>query len=84
MIAGKTGTSEFGDVDDIGARDTHGWFTCYAPLEEPEIAVAVVIEAGGEGATYAQPVADEMLRAYFELKGQRPRGRVLNEEPLEV
>ncbi|MDQ3443116.1 MAG: penicillin-binding transpeptidase domain-containing protein, partial [Chloroflexota bacterium] len=59
FIAGKTGTAEFGEVDKIGARDTHGWFTCFAPLKAPEIAVSVVIEAGGEGSTYAVPVADE-------------------------
>lgn len=79
-IAGKTGTAEFGLPDDIGARDTHAWFTCFAPLEAPEIAVAVVIEAGGEGSTYAVPVADAVLRAYFELTGKRPRGTVLAQE----
>lgn len=82
LIAGKTGTAEFGEIDDIGARDTHGWFTCFAPLDAPEIAVSVVIEAGGEGSTYAVPVADEILRAYFELTGKRPRGAVLRETPL--
>jgi penicillin-binding protein 2 len=81
-IAGKTGTAEFGEIDDIGARDTHAWFTCFAPLEAPEIAISVVIEAGGEGSTYAVPVADEVLRAYFELTGRRQRGKVLSSDPL--
>jgi penicillin-binding protein 2 len=80
LIAGKTGTAEFGFEDDNGARDTHAWFTCFAPLENPEIAVSVVIEAGGEGSTFAVPVADKVLRAYFELTGKRPRGGVLNQE----
>jgi penicillin-binding protein 2 len=84
LIAGKTGTSEFGEPDDLGARDTHAWFTCFAPLDNPEIAVSVVIEAGGEGATYAVPVADEMLRAYFELGGKRKRGKVLSKDPLPI
>ncbi len=83
-IAGKTGTAEFGLDDEIGAKDSHAWFTCFAPLEEPEIAVAVLIEAGGEGSTYAVPVADATLRAYFELTGRRPRGTVLSEEPMPV
>jgi penicillin-binding protein 2 len=82
IIAGKTGTAEFGNVDDLGARDTHAWFTCFAPLDTPEIAVSVVIEAGGEGSTYAVPVADEILRAYFELTGKRPRGKVLGQTPM--
>jgi cell division protein FtsI/penicillin-binding protein 2 len=83
-IAGKTGTAEFGAPDEIGARDTHAWFTCFAPLEAPEIAVSVVIEAGGEGSTYAVPVADAVLRAYFELTGKRPRGTVLAQEEKPV
>jgi penicillin-binding protein 2 len=81
-IAGKTGTAEFGEPDNIGARDTHAWFTCFAPLEAPEIALSVVIEAGGEGSTFAVPVADEVLRAYFELTGRRQRGKVLSTDPL--
>lgn len=83
-IAGKTGTAEFGQEDEIGARDSHAWFTCFAPMEDPEIAIAVVIEAGGEGSTYAVPVADATLRAWFELTGKRPRGTVLSKEPKPV
>jgi penicillin-binding protein 2 len=91
-IGGKTGTAEYGAGDmgyddpemNTDAKDTHAWFTCYAPWEEPEIAVAVVIEAGGEGSTVAVPVADEVLRAYFELTGRRERGRVLAKEKLPV
>ncbi|MCA9832955.1 MAG: hypothetical protein KC435_03360 [Thermomicrobiales bacterium] len=83
-VAGKTGTAEFGLTDDIGAADTHAWFTCYAPMEDPEIAVAVIIEAGGEGSTFAVPVADTVLRGYFELTGRRERGVVLSKDPLPV
>jgi penicillin-binding protein 2 len=81
QIAGKTGTAEFGEVDDIGARDAHAWFTCFAPLEAPEIAVSVVIEAGGEGSSFAVPVVDEILRAWMEINGKRPRGLVLERTP---
>jgi len=84
FIAGKTGTAEFGEEDDLGARDTHALFTCFAPFEAPEIAVSVVIEAGGEGSAFAVPVADEVLRAYFELNGRRARGTVLSPEPLPI
>lgn len=84
IIAGKTGTAEFGFVDEDGARDTHAWFTCFAPLDNPEIAVAVVIDEGGEGSTYAVPVADATLRAWFELTGRRPRGTVLNKDPMPI
>lgn len=85
LVAGKTGTAEFGQEDkDGGARDTHAWFTAYAPADAPEIAVAVVIEAGGEGATFAVPVADATIRAYLELTGKRPRGTVLAKDKLPV
>lgn len=83
-IAGKTGTAEFGVPDDLGAADTHAWFTCYAPMEDPEIAVAVIIEAGGEGSTFAVPVADAVLRGYFELTGKRERGTVLSKDPMPI
>ena len=59
IIAGKTGTAEFGAPDEeTGVRDSHAWFTCWAPIDNPEIAVAVVIEAGGEGevARHHQPL----------------------------
>ncbi len=82
-IAGKTGTAEIGVEDeDTGSKDTHAWFTCFAPLDKPEIAVSVIIENGGEGSTYAVPVADKVLRAYFELTGARKRGKVLSKTKL--
>lgn len=92
LIGGKTGTAEFGAGDtgyddpelNTDAKDTHAWFTCYAPWDDPEIAVSVVIEAGGEGSTVSVPVADEVLRAYFELTGKRERGKVLPKEKLPV
>ena len=92
LIGGKTGTAEFGAADDgyddeelnTGARDTHALFTCFAPWDEPEIAVSVIIEAGGEGSTFSVPVADEILRAYFEMTGRRERGTVLSEEKMPV
>ncbi|MGC4191069.1 MAG: penicillin-binding transpeptidase domain-containing protein [Thermomicrobiales bacterium] len=84
-VAGKTGTAEFGQEDENGgARDTHAWFTAYAPADAPEIAVAVVIEAGGEGATFAVPVADATIRAYLELTGKRTRGTVLSKDKLAI
>jgi penicillin-binding protein 2 len=58
--AGKTGTAQFGSED-----KTHSWFTCYAPYENPEIALIVLIEEGGEGHYAALPVAKEILDWYF-------------------
>ena len=78
-IAGKTGTAEFGEVNkETGNYDhQHAWFTAFAPYDNPEIAVAVFLEDGGEGSSYAVPIADRAVRAYFELTGKRERGLVL-------
>jgi len=64
-IAGKTGTAEFGKSVDGKYSLSHAWFTAFAPYEDPEIVVVVLIESGGEGATYAVPVADAILAAHF-------------------
>lgn len=58
--AGKTGTAEFGGED-----KTHAWYTTYAPVDEPTIALTVLVEGGGEGSSVAAPVAKEILRYYF-------------------
>lgn len=60
MTAGKTGTAEFGDPK----NKTHAWYTGYAPVDNPQIAATVLIEAGGEGSTNASPVVKEIFR-YF-------------------
>ena len=61
----KTGTSEFGEKNKLGKYQTHGWFTVFAPYDDPEIVVTVLIEAGGEGGTASAPVAKQYLDSYF-------------------
>lgn len=58
--AGKTGTAQFGSGD-----ATHSWYSAYAPYENPEIVVAVIVEAGGEGNAAALPIAKELFEYYF-------------------
>lgn len=60
-VAGKSGSAE------TGRRATHSWFACYAPAESPEIAMAVLVEDGGEGSMAAAPVTRRVLEAYFKL-----------------
>ena len=55
----KTGTAQLG-----GNKKNNGVFVCFAPYEEPEIAVAIVIEHGGSGAALAS-TAVKILNAYF-------------------
>jgi penicillin-binding protein 2 len=58
-VAGKTGTAE------SGQRLPHAWFAGYAPAVNPEIAIAVIVEHTGEGATYAAPLFRKVVEAYF-------------------
>ena len=59
--AGKTGTAEYGDPK----NKTHGWYTSYAPADNPKIALTVLVEGGGEGSNVSAPVAKELYRWYF-------------------
>ena len=70
-IGGKTGTAEFGQPYPDGSFDTHGWFVGFAPVENPQIAVAVYLEYG-VGQTFAGPVAKEILDAYYGAQRAAP------------
>jgi len=59
--AGKTGTAQFG-----ADSKTHAWFTAFAPYENPEIVITVLVEAGGEGHAAALPIAKEILSWWYE------------------
>ncbi|MGQ9683295.1 MAG: penicillin-binding protein 2 [Anaerolineae bacterium] len=74
-VAGKTGSAEFGVPDEKGERPTHAWFMAYAPADDPQVAVIVFIEGGGEGSSAAAPVAAQILRYYFGLptSGDQPQ-----------
>ncbi len=58
--AGKTGTAQFGTEG-----KTHSWFVAFAPYENPEIAIAVIVPGGGESSNGAVPIAKEALTWYF-------------------
>ncbi len=78
-VAGKTGTAQvvtlekFKEVDEEDVaykhRD-HAWFTSFAPAENPEIAVTVLVEHGGHGGSAAAPVAKKILQKYFAKKNE--------------
>ncbi len=60
-VAGKTGTAQF----DNNTKE-HAWYTCYAPVDNPQIAVTVMAEGGGEGSDAAAPIALKLINKYFE------------------
>jgi penicillin-binding protein 2 len=75
VVAGKTGTAEFGEEIAPGRYKEHGWFTGYAPFGNPEVAVVVFVEIGNGSGT-AAPIAARILDYYFnELKVARGAGR---------
>jgi peptidoglycan glycosyltransferase len=63
-VAGKTGTAQQGN-----GKPPHAWFTCFAPAEDPKVAVAVVVEDGGvlgdetSGGRAAAPIAKAVMEA---------------------
>lgn len=67
-VGGKTGSAE-----NPHGGDTHALFIGVAPLYQPELAVAVVLENIGHGGSHAAPLAGEILRYYFRRKaGDQP------------
>lgn len=74
-IAGKTGTAQVFEVaqDEEYDEETvsqklrdHALFISYAPADEPEIAIAVIVENGGHGSSVAAPIARKVMDAFFE------------------
>lgn len=61
--AGKTGSAEFNSVK----TDSHAWFTGFAPAEDPQVCVTIIIEGAGSGGDYAVPIAKRIFNAYFGL-----------------
>lgn len=58
QVCGKTGTAE------NPHGKSHSWFSCFAPEKNPKIAVAIIIENGGWGASYAAPIASLVVEKY--------------------
>jgi peptidoglycan glycosyltransferase len=63
--AGKSGTAELG-----GRGEPHSWFIGFAPVEDPQVAIAVLVERGGRGGERAAPLAGNLMARYFELFGR--------------
>ncbi len=73
-VCGKTGTVQVISAGTkgshaVGAKyGNHGWFVGFAPRENPEIAVAVIVEHGGYGGDVSAPIAREIFKTYFDKK----------------
>lgn len=73
-VAGKTGTAQNPYGED------HGWFIAFAPMDNPQIAVAVLVENAGYGSISAAPIASLVIEKYLtrELNRQRVLDYVLD------
>jgi penicillin-binding protein 2 len=86
-VCGKTGTAQVvGLPGNEKARNAkkigifqrdHALFVCYAPLKNPEIVVAVILENAGHGGAAAAPIARKILEAYFEGKKNDKQPQVI-------
>lgn len=60
MAAGKTGTAQWNSN-----KENHAWFTGFAPYNDPNFSITVLVEEGGEGSVAASPIAREVMGYWF-------------------
>lgn len=64
QIGCKTGTAESHATSGM----PHAWISAFAPYDDPEIVLTVLVEEGGQGSDIAGPIARDLLKTYFEIK----------------
>jgi penicillin-binding protein 2 len=64
LVAGKTGTAQSAARDAKGIQD-HAWFASFAPADDPQAVVVVLVERGGKGGQVAAPIARQVYQAMF-------------------
>ncbi len=92
-VAGKTGTAQViklpenfkkGDMNRVPLKfRDHAWFVAYAPFEDPKIAVAVLVEHGGFGASAAAPIAKKVIEQYLHVESSALPKRTEEEGDME-
>ncbi len=65
QVGCKTGTAE---SHGSGSQSPHAWFTVFAPFDDPQISVTVLVENAGQGSDVAAPIAKELLTAFFRTR----------------
>lgn len=80
QVVGKTGTAEVRkhhddkshkDLEKWNPNASHAWFAGWAPADDPELVIVVLVEHGGSGGTNAWPIAQRILEGYFtKIKGR--------------
>jgi len=74
-VMGKTGTAEVKkhhkdsendkDLERWNPNASHAWFAGWAPVDDPELAIVVLVEHGGAGGHVAWPIAKQILEGYY-------------------
>lgn len=64
-IAGKTGTAQTISKSDASKGQDHAWFASFAPADDPQYVVVVLVERGGKGGQVAAPIARQIYEAIF-------------------
>lgn len=89
-VGGKTGTSQVVTLGKTRLKAAqlpreqrdHAWFVAFAPVDEPQIAVAVIVEhADGGGGAIAAPAAKQIMQAYFRLQQEREPSKYADVRP---
>jgi len=63
QVAGKTGTAQWN-----ANKENHAWFTSYAPFDNPEIVLSVLVEEGGEGSGISVPIAYDFYQWWWQYR----------------
>jgi penicillin-binding protein 2 len=65
LVAGKTGTAQSIAKSDATRGQDHAWFASFAPADDPQVVVVVLVERGGKGGQVAAPIARQIYQAIF-------------------
>jgi penicillin-binding protein 2 len=65
LVAGKTGTAQSIAKSDAARGQDHAWFASFAPADDPQVVVVVLVERGGKGGQVAAPIARQIYQAIF-------------------
>jgi len=90
-VAGKTGTAQVVEMKAAYLKSEqlsyfnrdHAWFVAYAPVENPQVAIVVLVEHGGHGGEAAAPMAKKVFEKYIEMKNQ-PKDQQQARAPGEI
>ncbi len=72
QLAGKTGTAQTVSREAEDQQKDNAWFVGFGPVEQPQLAWAVLVERGGHGGETAAPIVSLVLKRFFERQAARP------------